>query len=155
MSAACLCATPSCPTWAHRSTNPTDAQDWDNGWLDSAPYYATPAGGYYDNEGVIYQRLVPRIGGGLVALVAPRPVLFANATEDTWANPAGQFDVLRAADPVYRLLGTDGLAAEKMPESEKLVDSTLGYYIRPGKHSMTKGDWKVFLDFADKHLGKP
>src|SRR5207253_6643365 len=40
----------------------------------------------------------------LVALVAPRPVLFCNATEDTWANPQGQFDVLRAADPVYRLL---------------------------------------------------
>ena len=41
----------------------------------------------------------------LVALMAPRPVLFANAVEDTWANPAGQFEVLRAADPVYRLLG--------------------------------------------------
>ncbi len=91
----------------------------------------------------------------LVALVAPRPVLFSNATEDTWANPAGQFDVLRAADPVYRLLGTTGLAAEKMPEPGKLADGTLGYYIRPGKHSMTKGDWKVYLDFADKQFGKP
>jgi hypothetical protein len=90
----------------------------------------------------------------LVALVAPRPVLFANAAEDTWANPDGQFQVLKAADPVYRFLGTTGLAAEKMPESEKLVDSTLGYYIRPGKHSMTTGDWKIFLDFADKNLGK-
>lgn len=91
----------------------------------------------------------------LLALVAPRPVLFANAQEDTWANPDGQFDVLKAADPVYRLLGTDGLSARKMPELNTLVDSTLGYYIRPGKHSMTKGDWKIFLDFADKHLGKP
>jgi hypothetical protein len=35
------------------------------------------------------------------------------------------------------------------------VDSTLGYYIRPGKHSMTRGDWKVFLDFTDRHFGKP
>jgi len=42
-----------------------------------------------------------------------------------------------------------------MPEPGRLIDSTLGYYIRPGIHSMTKGDWKVFLDFADKHLGKP
>ena len=28
----------------------------------------------------------------IVAIVAPRPVLFSNAIEDTWANPAGQFD---------------------------------------------------------------
>jgi hypothetical protein len=91
----------------------------------------------------------------LVALVAPRPVLFSNAVEDEWADPAGQFEMLQAADPVYRLLGSDGLAADKMPEPGRLIDSTLGYYIRPSKHSMTKGDWQVFLDFADRHFGKP
>jgi dienelactone hydrolase len=90
----------------------------------------------------------------LVALVAPRPVLFANATEDQWANPAGQFDVLKAAVPVYRLLGAGGLDAETMPEEGKLVSSKLGYYIRAGKHSMTKDDWKIFLDYADKQFEK-
>src|SRR5205807_1091545 len=45
----------------------------------------------------------------LVALVAPRPVLFANAVEDAWANPEGQFEVLKAADPVYRFQGVEGL----------------------------------------------
>ena len=93
--------------------------------------------------------------GNKVAVCAPRPVLLSNAVEDTWANPDGQFQVLQAADPVYRLLGVEGLEAKKMPETEKLVASRLGYYIRPGKHSMTKDDWKVFLAFADKHLGKP
>jgi hypothetical protein len=88
----------------------------------------------------------------LVALVAPRPVLFSNATQDTWANPEGQFQVLKAADPVYRFLGVGGLDAERMPETGKLIASRLAYYIRPGKHSMTKGDWKIFLDFADKNL---
>jgi dienelactone hydrolase len=91
----------------------------------------------------------------LVALVAPRPVLFSNAVEDTWANPNGQFEVLKAADPVYRLLGAGGLDAKEPPEPGKLVDGKLGYYIRPGKHSMTRDDWKVFFDFADKQLGKP
>lgn len=91
----------------------------------------------------------------LVALVAPRPVLFTNAVEDTWANPEGQFQVLKAADPVYRFLGAEGLAAKRMPAVGKLVDSRLGYYIRPGKHSMTSGDWKVYMDFADKQLGRP
>ncbi len=90
----------------------------------------------------------------LIALCAPRPVLLANAVEDQWANPQGQFEMLQAVEPVYRLLGAEGLAAKQMPETGKLVDSTLGYYIRPGKHSMTTGDWKVFLDFADKHFRK-
>jgi hypothetical protein len=90
----------------------------------------------------------------LAALVAPRPLLFSNAVEDQWANPKGQFEVLQAADPVYRFLGAGGLEAKQMPEPNILIDSKLGYYIRPGKHSMTKGDWKVFLDFADKHFGK-
>lgn len=88
----------------------------------------------------------------LIALCAPRPVLLPNAIEDQWANPAGQFDMLKAAEPVYALLGAQGCAAEKMPETGALLDSTLGYWIRPGKHSMTKVDWEVFLRFADKHF---
>lgn len=91
----------------------------------------------------------------LIALCAPRPVLLSNATEDTWANPEGQFEMLKAADKVYRLVGAEGISSSQMPEVGKLMESTLGYYIRPGKHSMTKGDWKIFLDFADKQFGKP
>jgi hypothetical protein len=91
----------------------------------------------------------------LAALVAPRPLLYTNAIEDQWANPDGQFAMLRAAEPVYRLLGAEGLAAKEMPTIGKLVDSRLGYFIRAGKHSMTREDWQVFLDYADKQLGKP
>ena len=85
----------------------------------------------------------------LIALCAPRPVLLSNATDDQWANPAGQFEMLRAADPVYQLIAGDGLGAEKMPAVGTLLASRLGYYIRPGKHSMTGEDWKVWLDYAD------
>jgi hypothetical protein len=91
----------------------------------------------------------------LAALVAPRPLLFSNAVEDTWANPEGQFRVLQAAEPVYRLLGAGGLDATAMPAPGKLVGGTLGFFIRPGRHSMTREDWGAFLDFADKHFGKP
>jgi dienelactone hydrolase len=91
----------------------------------------------------------------LIALCAPRPVLLSNATEDTWANPEGQFEMLKAADKVYRLVGGEGIASTQMPEVGKLMDSTLGYYIRPGKHSMTSDDWKAFMDYADAHFGKP
>jgi hypothetical protein len=89
-----------------------------------------------------------------VALCAPRPVLFSCALEDEWSNPAGQFEVLRAADPVYRFLGVDGLAAKTMPPTGQLVNSRLGYFIRPGKHSMIRADWQAFLDFADRQFSK-
>jgi hypothetical protein len=91
----------------------------------------------------------------LVALCAPRPVLFSAAEEDQWANPAGQFEVLKAATPVYKFLGEEGLAATEMPPHGKLINSRLGYYIREGKHSMTAGDWRVFMNFAEKNWSKP
>jgi hypothetical protein len=90
----------------------------------------------------------------LVALCAPRPVLFSAAEGDQWANPAGQFQVLQAADPVYRFLGTKGLAAKEIPPRGQLVDSPLGYYVREGKHSMTSDDWTVFMNFADAQWRK-
>jgi hypothetical protein len=91
----------------------------------------------------------------LVALCAPRAVLFSNGQADQWANPAGQFDVLQAAAPVYRLLGVDGLAVQPMPAPGQLAGDRLGYYIRAGGHSMTPADWKMFMDFADRQWGKP
>jgi hypothetical protein len=89
----------------------------------------------------------------LVALCAPRPVLYSNAQEDQWANPSGQFELLRAATPVYELYGVEGLAKDAKPEIGTLTKSRLGYFIRDGKHSMIRPDWEVFLEFADEHLG--
>jgi len=91
----------------------------------------------------------------LVALCAPRPVLFTNAIEDQWANPDGQFEILKAAEPVYKLFDAGGIDADRRPELNHLVNSKLGYFIRPGKHAMEREDWVVFLDFADKQLPKP
>lgn len=96
--------------------------------------------------------LLPFDQNCLVALMAPRPVLFSNATEDQWANPAGQFEALGAADSVYRLLGVEGLAATEMPAPGQLVSSRLGYFIRPGQHSMTRTDWQAFLDYTDRYI---
>jgi hypothetical protein len=86
----------------------------------------------------------------LIALCAPRPVLISAAQEDQWSNPAGQFEMARAASPVYELLGSRGLSATVQPPLGTLVSSPLGYYIREGRHSMTADDWRVFLDFADR-----
>ena len=88
----------------------------------------------------------------LVALCAPRPVLFTNATDDVWADPPGQFEMLKAASPVYKLLGVEGLTTDRFPDENKLVDSRLGYWIRPGKHAMGPPDWETYLMYADKWL---
>jgi hypothetical protein len=89
----------------------------------------------------------------LVAVCAPRPVLTTNALEDQWANPGGQFAVLRAAAPAYRLYDVkEPVVADEMPPVGKLSDLRLGYFVREGKHSMTPADWTVFIDYCDKWL---
>ncbi len=88
----------------------------------------------------------------LLALCAPRPVLYTNAADDLWANPSGQFDMMKRATPVYELLGQKGVGADAMPEQGKLLDTRLGYWMRAGKHEMNADDWKTFLAFADKWM---
>ena len=97
----------------------------------------------------------------LVALCAPRPVLFSAAQGDQWANPAGQYQVLQAADSVYRLLGVQGInessqsaAGAESPPVGKLIGGRLGYYLREGKHAMTADDWRIFLEFADEQWSR-
>ncbi|TVR74148.1 MAG: acetylxylan esterase [Marinilabiliales bacterium] len=90
----------------------------------------------------------------LIALAAPRPLLLTNATDDEWADPGGQFNMLVAATPVYELLGVEGIETNLMPPQNQLVSSRLGFFIRPGRHDMTAIEWEAWMDFCDRHLGR-
>lgn len=85
----------------------------------------------------------------LIAMVAPRAVLLTCGQQDQWADPPGQFEMLKAADKVYRLLGIEGLSAGSPPPFDELLDSPLGYFIHDGPHETTSLYWKVFMDYAD------
>ncbi|HTI72147.1 MAG TPA: acetylxylan esterase [Candidatus Limnocylindria bacterium] len=88
----------------------------------------------------------------LAALIAPRPLLINSAAGDLWSDPKGEFLGGLGADPVYRLLGTDGLSQKEWPAVGTLLTSRIGYFMRPGKHDVTAEDWKALVAFADKQL---
>lgn len=88
----------------------------------------------------------------LLALIAPRPLYVASATEDLWADPRGEFLSAKYATEVYKLYGLEGLQAEEMPEPDSPVEGIVSYHIRTGKHNITEYDWKQYIRFVKKYL---
>ena len=88
----------------------------------------------------------------LLALVAPRPLYVASASDDLWADPKGEFLGALAAGEVYELLGKAGLGTKQMPPPDRTVGDVVRYHVRTGKHDITAYDWQQYLDFADRHL---
>lgn len=88
----------------------------------------------------------------VMSLIAPRPLYVGSAKEDKNADPEGEFAGAKAAEPVYRLLGAEGLPADTWPPVDTSVQGGIGYHVRSGGHDVQTFDWKQYLDFADKHL---
>lgn len=88
----------------------------------------------------------------LLALMAPRPVYVASATEDQWADPHGEFLALREAIPVYELFGYEQDFPEELPAANKPYHGITGYHLRTGKHDVTEFDWIMYMNWCDRWL---
>lgn len=90
----------------------------------------------------------------LIALIAPRLVYVASASEDRWADPRGEFLSAKHGSRVYDLLGRQGIPADAEWPSpgEHIHTEAVGYHLRDGKHTVTDFDWKRYLDFAAKRM---
>ena len=88
----------------------------------------------------------------LVALIAPRPVLLQTGSTDSWSDPKGEFLAAVAAEPVYKLLGKDGLDTDVWPAAKQPILHDIGYYMHEGGHGMVPTDWAIYIEFLKKHL---
>ncbi len=88
----------------------------------------------------------------LIALIAPRPVYVASASQDLWADPKGEFLAAQWASSVYLLYGKKGLTMQSQPPVNTPYHGTVGYHLREGKHDVTQYDWEQYIKFAEKHF---
>lgn len=88
----------------------------------------------------------------LLALMAPRPLYVASATEDLWADPKGEFLAAQYASSVYGLYGFRGLTSVTMPGPDSPVGEIVHYHLRTGKHDITWYDWEQYVQLADRYV---
>ena len=99
-----------------------------------------------------HEELLPLDQHELMALIAPRPLAIATATEDLDADPKGEFLACKAASEVYALFGSKGLEIEEMPAPDVNISGDISFHYRTGKHNQTPQDWAHYLDLADRYL---
>ena len=87
-----------------------------------------------------------------IALIAPRLVCIASASEDDWAGQEAEYYAGLLASPAWELYGKKGLVANGFPAPETpLQEGCISYHLRTGQHNLTPYDWNCYMDFADRH----
>ena len=89
----------------------------------------------------------------IAALIAPRLLYIASASQDSGAGPWGEFLTARHASPAWELYGKRGLV-ENHPYriEDPFQDGCVGYHLRAGAHNLDHYDWARYMDFADRTL---
>lgn len=90
----------------------------------------------------------------LAALVAPRFLYVASASEDIWADPKAEFRCCIETNKVYNLLNEKGLVYDKKDypaPGEDYLQGKIGYHLRKGTHYLTRYDWQRFMKYMDIH----
>ena len=101
------------------------------------------------------EELLPVDQHMLLALIAPRPLYVASASEDEWADPASELSACRLASEAYALYDKPGIVPvdlDKVELNKSYADGTIAYHRHKGGHDLTKLDWRLFMDFADRML---
>lgn len=89
----------------------------------------------------------------LLALIAPRPLYVASASEDAWCDPKGEFLSAWHAGQVYALFDEKGLETGIMPAIDTSIGNTIRYHIRTGVHGTERFDWQQYIRFAKEMWG--
>lgn len=93
----------------------------------------------------------------LLALVAPRPLYVASASDDAWADPLNEMHAAQLCGEVYRLYGLQPLTwrQQRLPAPGATFNGgDVAYHLRQGGHDILLYDWERFMDFADRYFGK-
>lgn len=116
--------------------------------VEAYPYWFSPAFARYSRN----ETALPVDQHQLLALIAPRPLYVASASEDQWADPEGEFRAAVEAGAVYRLLGRNPLPTTSPPPVDTPVAGTVAYHLRSGEHALESWDWHQFISFADSNF---
>jgi len=116
--------------------------------------YHWMAGNFLKYAGPLTVNDLPVDANELIALCAPRPVFISGgATQgDGWADAKGMFLAAVGADPVYRLLGVQGLGTTEFPPmGTPLVNGALAFRQHSEGHTPMP-NWPYFIDWAARWL---
>jgi hypothetical protein len=115
--------------------------------------YHWMAGNFIKYAGPLQWKDLPVDAHELIALCAPRPVFIGCGEKgDGWVDARGMFMAGVAAEPVYILLGKNGMGTATFPAAEtSLLDGEIGF--RQHKSGHTPGpNWPYFIQFAERYF---
>ena len=89
----------------------------------------------------------------LLALIAPRILLVNSAEEDRGADPISELITARNASAAWELLGEEGIPNVELPSAPvKLFSGKVGYFLRHGRHFLSREDWSAAIEFLNQYV---